>query len=155
MIDGKKQTTYTWDAHSPQDCVKDLVTLCKDLRVGLQARFTNIVPTSVKKLCNVFDFEKIAKHMCNYKVKDGRLVIEHDTRIQWETSSNNELHKFFKHVCALPHVQALADSNHDLDLLPTDSNAVLKRFKTTLQKFFGWRWATALKSYSLIVTVNL
>jgi hypothetical protein len=55
----------------------------------------------------------------------------------------------------LPHVQALADSNHDLDLLPTDSNAVLKRFKTTLQKFFGWRWATALKSYSLIVTVNL
>ena len=59
------------------------------------------------------------------------------------------------HVCALPHVQALADSNHDLDLLPTDSNAVLKRFKTTLQKFFGQRWATALKSYSLIVTVNL
>ena len=107
MIDGKKQTTYTWDAHSPQDCVKDLVTLCKDLRVGLQARFTNIVPTSVKKLCNVFDFEKIAKHMCNYKVKDGRLVIERDDRIQWETSSNNELHKFMSALC------------HMFKLLPT------------------------------------
>jgi hypothetical protein len=72
--------------------------------------------------------------MCNYKVEDGKLVIEHDDRIKWETSGNNEFHEFFKHVCALPHVQALslADSNHDLDLLPTDSNAVLKRFKTTL-----------------------
>ncbi len=74
--------------------------------------------------------------MCNYKVEDGKLVIEHDDRIQWETSSNNEFHKFFKHVCILLYVQALADANHDLNLLPTDGNVVLKRFKTTLQKIF-------------------
>lgn len=33
-------------------------------------------------------------------------------------------------------VRSLADANHDLNLLPTDSSVVLKRFKTTMQKIF-------------------
>ena len=94
------------------------------------------MPTSVTDLCKVFDFEEIAKQMCNYKVEDGKIVVDRDDQIQWETSGNNEFHEFFKHVCALPHVQGLANVNHDLNLLPTDSTVVLKRFKTTLQKIF-------------------
>ena len=76
MVGGKKKTTtYTWNAQTPHDCIKDLISLCKELRIDLQARFTNIVPSSVKKLCKVFDFENIAKQMCNFKVYDGKLVI--------------------------------------------------------------------------------
>ena len=36
----------------------------------------------------------------------------------------------------MSHVRSLADANHDLNLLPTDSGVVLKRFKTTMRKIF-------------------
>ena len=78
----KKTTTYTWNARTPHDCIKDLITLCKDLitlckelQIDLQARFRNIVLSSVKKLCKVFHLENIAKQMCNFKVYHGKLVV--------------------------------------------------------------------------------
>ena len=134
MNGGKKSTTYTWNARSSQDC-KDLVTLCQSLQRGVEARYDNIVPSSVKKLRKVFDLE-VVKHMCHYKVVDGKLVIRREDRIEWEQSGSSEFNEFFRYVCALPHVKALADTNHELDLLPIHSHTVLKRFKTTMQKIF-------------------
>lgn len=133
---GKRATTYTWDARSPYDCITDLIVLCKNLRVGLEGRHNNIVPNSVKKLGKVFDVEEIVRQLCKFKVENGKLILAREDRIEWETSGSNELHEFYQHVCSLPHVQALADANHDMDLLPTDSHAVLKRFKNTLQNIF-------------------
>ena len=133
---GKRATTYTWDARSPYDCITDLIVLCKSLRVGLEGQYNNIVPSSVKKLGKVFDVEEIVRQLCKFKVEDGKLILAREDRIEWETSGSNEFHEFYQHVCSLPHVHALADANHDMDLLPTDSHAVLKKFKNTLQKIF-------------------
>ena len=73
MNGGKKSTTYTWNARSSQDCIKDLITLCQSLQHGLEARYDNIVPSSVKKLCKVFDLEEVVKHIYHYKVVDGKI----------------------------------------------------------------------------------
>ena len=112
MNGGKKSTTYNWNARLSQDCIKDLITLCQSLQRGLEARYDNIVPFSVKKLCKVFDLEEVVKHMCHYKVVDGKLIIRREDQIEWEQSGSSEFNEFFRYVCALPHVKALADTNH-------------------------------------------
>lgn len=55
--DGKRQTTYTWDAQSPEDCIPDLISFCQNLCVTLDTRFNRSVPDAVKKLSRVFDLE--------------------------------------------------------------------------------------------------
>jgi hypothetical protein len=87
----------------------------------------------------VFDVEEIVRQLCKFKVENGKLILAREDRIKWETRGSNEFHEFYQHVCSLPHVQALADANHDMDLLPTDSrHAVLKRFKNTLLQKIFW-----------------
>ena len=136
---GKRKTTYTWDARSPQECIDDLITLCQDLRAALQARFNRAVPAPVKKLFQVFDLEKAVENLCKFKVENEKLVVSREDRITWETDGTEEFQEFYNDVCNIPHVRALADRNRDLGLLPHDSNMILKRFKTTLQKmvWFG------------------
>ena len=111
MNGGKKSTTYTWNARSSQDCIKDLITLCQSLQRGLEARYDNIVPSSVGKLCKVFDLEEVVKHMRHYKVVDGKLVIRREDRIEREQSGSSEFNEFFRYVCALPHVKAGSFAN--------------------------------------------
>ena len=136
---GKRQTIYTWDARSSKDCIKDLVTLCEDLQVGLDTRFNDIIPNSVKQLEKIFDIERMVENLCKFSVQDGNLVISRRDRIEWEADGSNEFREFYQHVCDIPHVQKLADEDHDLDLLPHDSSTILKRLKTTMQKMFWQR----------------
>ncbi len=137
--DGKKQTIYTWDARSPKDCIPDLISFCQNLRVALDDRFTRAVPDAVKKLSQIFDLEKACEYMCKFKVEAGKLVVSREDRINWETVGTIEFQHFYNVVCNIPHIRALADTNHNLCLLPHDSNTVLKRFKTTIEKivWFG------------------
>lgn len=136
MENGRKKTTYTWNARKANECIRDLVTLCQELRVGLTSRFDKIVPIPVKKLGKVFDLEHIVEHLCKFKVANGKLVISRQDRIEWEADGSSEFSEFHQHVCAMPHVLALADEDHGLDLLPHDSLTILKNFKTTLKKIF-------------------
>ena len=96
----------------------------------------------------MFDLE-VVKHMCHYKVVDGKLVIRREDRIEWEQSGSSEFNEFLTYVCALPHVKALADTNHELDLLPIHNHTVLKRFKTTMQKIFWMGLASCIKGLFL------
>ena len=121
--DGKKQTIYTWGARSPKDCIPDLVSFCHNLRVALDAQFNRAVPDAVKKFSQIFDLEKACSHLC--KVDDGKFVVSREDKIEWETVGTREFQNFYQVVCNIPHIRALADTNHNLSLLPHDSNAVL------------------------------
>ena len=136
MQNGKRQTIYTWDARSANDCIKDLITLCEDLQVGLDTRFDDIIPNSAKQLEKIFDLERMVENLCKFSVQDGNLVISRRDRVKWEADGSNEFRKFYQHVCDIPHVQKLADEDHDYPLLPHDSSTILKRLKTTMQKMF-------------------
>ncbi len=77
--------------------------------------------------------------METFEVRDGKLVVPREDRIQWETAGTKEFQEFYNVVCNIPHIQTLADTDHNLSLLPHDSNAILKKFKTTMEKilWFG------------------
>lgn len=68
-----------------------------------------------------------------------------EDRIKWETSGAKEFDEFFRSVCALPHIQTLANTSHNLDQLSSDSQTVLKRFKTTLMKIFWMELGDCVK----------
>jgi hypothetical protein len=107
---GKQKTAYTWNARKANECIRDLVTLCQELRVGLTSRFDKIVPIPVKKLGKVFDLEHIiiVEQLCKFKITDGKLVISRQDQIEWEADRSGEFSEFYQHVCVMPHVQALA-----------------------------------------------
>ena len=77
--------------------------------------------------------------MEKFKVNDGKLVVSREDRIEWETAGTKEFQEFYNIVCNIPHIRTLADTNHNLSLLPHDSNVILKKFKTTIEKilWFG------------------
>ena len=131
MQNGKKNTTYTWNARTPYDCIADLVTLSQQLQVALDARFKNIVPSTVKKLGKVFDLEHAVEQLCRFKIENGKLMISREDRIEWEA---NRCSEFYRRICMLPYVRAPTDESRDLNLLPQDSVATLKKFKIALQK---------------------
>ena len=139
MMSGKKKTTYVWSARSPKDCISDLIAFCKNLHIALDARFNLAVPEEVRKLAKIFDLEKAFASMEKFQICDGKLLVPREDRIQWETAGTKEFQEFYNVVCNIPHVQTFADANHNLSLLPHDSNAILKTFKTTIEKilWFG------------------
>ena len=110
------------------------MALCQEIRVGLTSRFDKIVLIPAKKLGKVFDLEHVVEQLCKFKVADDKLVVSREDRIEWEADGSGEFSEFYQHVCIIPHVQALADEDHSLDLLPHDSLTILTKFKTTLQK---------------------
>jgi hypothetical protein len=62
------------------------------------------------------------------------LVISREDRVAWQTDGISAFANFFKAVCNIPHIRELADTNHNLCLLPHNSNVVLEKFKRTLEK---------------------
>lgn len=136
---GKKSTTYTWAARNLQDCLGDLIQFCSSLRLSISTRFHRAVPNVTSQLYSMFDFEKALTHLCNFTVQNGKLIITREQKIEWETDGVEEFNAFFKVVCNIPHVRALADSDSSLMLLPHNSAVVFKRFKDTLKKmiWFG------------------
>ena len=95
MQNGKKNTTYTWNARMPYDCIADLLTLSQELRVALEDRFKNIVPSSVKKLGKAFDLELAMEQLCKFKVENGKLIISREDRIEWEANGASEFGEFY------------------------------------------------------------
>ena len=77
--------------------------------------------------------------MEKFKINDGKLVVSREDQIEWETAGTKEFQEFYNIVCNIPHIRTLADTNHNLSLLPHDSNVILKKFKTTIEKilWFG------------------
>jgi hypothetical protein len=73
-------------------------------------------------------------HLCKFKVENGMLVISREDRVAWQTDGISAFANFFKAVCNIPHIRELADTNHNLCLLPHNSNVVLEKFKRTLEK---------------------
>ena len=88
----------------------------------------------MKKLGKVFDLEHAVEQLGRFKIENGKLMISREDWIEWEANGCSEYSEFYRSVCMLPHVQALADESRDLNLLPYDSVATLKKFKTALQK---------------------
>lgn len=130
----KKKTIYTWEARTPKECIINLIEFCHNLRVALLDRYNNVIPEPVKKLHKIFELEKAIKYLCNFKIQNGKLVVSREDRIAWEIDGTNEFAEFYNVVCNIPHIQNLADTDHNLSLLSHHSNIVLKKFKTTLQK---------------------
>ena len=114
--------------------VLQISSLSQELRVALEDCFKNIVPSSVKKLGKAFDLELAIEQLCRFKVKNGKLIISREDRIEWEANGASEFGEIYRHVCMLPPAQAPADENHDLNFLPHDSVATLKKFKIATQK---------------------
>jgi hypothetical protein len=77
--------------------------------------------------------------MEKFKVDDGKLVVSGEDGVEWETAGKKEFQEFYNIVCNIPHIRELADTNHNLSLLPHNSNVILKKFKTTIEKilWFG------------------
>ena len=132
--DGKKQTTYTWDARCPKEYFSDLIMFCQNLRAALDARYKQVIPEPVKKLHKIFDLEKAIKHLCKFKSENGKLLVSREDRVEWETDGTNEFAEFYKVVCDIPHIRDLSDTDHNLALLSHHSNMIIKRFKGTLEK---------------------
>lgn len=129
---GKKKTTYDWDARSLKDCIPDLITFCQN------ARFNLAVPTAAQKLSQIFYLEKACAYMEKFKVYDGKLVVSR--RLDKVGNGRHKgFQEFYNIVCNIPHIRALADTNHNLSLLPHNSNVIVKKFNTTIEKilWFG------------------
>ena len=82
IIEGKKKSTYDWNAQSLRDHIPDLIAFCCNLQIALDARFNQAVPNEVQKLSQIFDLEKIFASMEKFKVDDGKLVVSRQHRIQ-------------------------------------------------------------------------
>ncbi|CAB3988788.1 Hypothetical predicted protein [Paramuricea clavata] len=94
------------------------------------------VPNITKEFYNMFDLEKAFTHLCNFTVKNRKLIMSREHKIEWEIDGVEEFNSFFKVVCNLPHVRS---SDSLLMLLPQNSVIVFKRLKDTLENivWFG------------------
>lgn len=130
---GRRETVYRWEARSRNDCLDDLMVLCQELSDGLQTRYDDVLPQSVKDLARIFDLELLIRGLCAFHFEDGQLKIQLEERRQWELCGDVEFANFFKIVCQLPHVRQLLEQSPNLDLLPHSSSIIYRNLKTTLK----------------------
>ena len=90
--------------------------------------------------------------MEKFKVDDGKLVVSGEDGVEWETAGKKEFQEFYNIVCNIPHIRALADTNHNLSLLPHSSNIILKKFKTRPEY---WRPVTDIVRYKSAISTVL
>lgn len=128
------QTTYTWDARTPYECIEDLLVLCEEIGAGLQRRFNDIVPVELSNLFEAFDIEENICSLTCFRFDHGTVLVDLDDRISWETKGMTEFSSFFHHVCSLPHIKEHVTNNVDSNLVDHNAQLVSNQLKSPLKK---------------------
>ena len=95
----RKETVYNWVARFQDDCLRDLVVLCQEMKSGLQKRYDNVVLQNVTNVAEMFDLESLVDRLCSFRFEDGKLKIQSMKRRIWELHGDAEFHDFFRSVC--------------------------------------------------------
>ena len=81
---------YNWDAQTPFECIKDLLVACREMRVGLQRRFDDIIPVELSNLFEAFDSEENICSLTCFRLHYGTVLVDLDDRISWEAKGMTE-----------------------------------------------------------------
>ena len=129
----KKTKQYTWSFRTPDQCLKDLISVTKETAKQLREKFKVAVTKEVKDLAKIFDLEESIRFLEGYEKIGNKLVASRESTTQYETHGDKEFKKFYKSVCDLPHVKDLYQEEPKLNLLPHHHSAILTKYRSVLR----------------------